>query len=73
MHLGNVSKLFYDKGYGSIRTKDGEDVHFHKQCLWDCRFEELYESQEVELQMQMTGHGYLGFEIRPYTRQVKRS
>jgi len=65
VHFGNVIKLFPDKEYGSIRTKDGAEVHFHKQCLWDCRFDELYESQEVQFQMQDTGHGYLGFEIRP--------
>lgn len=65
MQLGNVIKLFSDKGYGSIRAKGGEDVHFHKYCLWDCRFDELYENQEVEFQMQRTIHGYLGFEIRP--------
>lgn len=65
MHLGKVTKLFCDKGYGSIRTRTGQEVHFHKFCLWDCRFDELYENQEVTFEMQLTYNGYLGFEIRP--------
>ena len=69
MQAGNVTKLFRDQEYGSIRTKSGEDVHFHKHCLWNCRFEELYESQEVEFEMQPTHNGFLGFEIRPVVQQ----
>ena len=65
MRVGNVTKLFHDKEYGLITTKGGDEVHFHKHCLWSCRFDELYEGQEVEFQMQPTYNGYLGFEIRP--------
>lgn len=65
MYLGQVTKLFFDKEYGLIRTKNGKDVHFHKYCLKDCQFEELYETQEVEFEMQATHNGFLGFEIRP--------
>ena len=69
MRLGNVTKLFHDKEYGSIRTKSGEDVHFHKHCLWSCRFDELYEGQEVAFEMQPTHNGYLGFEVRPFVKK----
>ncbi len=69
MHVGNVIKLFPEKEYGSIRTKGGEDVHFHKHCLWSCRFDELYEGQEVEFEMGPTHNGYLGFEIRPFVEK----
>ena len=48
MQEGTISKLFQDKEYGFIRTKSGEDVHFHKQCLWDIQFSDLRENQEVE-------------------------
>ena len=72
MHLGNIIKLFRDKEYGFIRTKGGEDVHFHKYCLWNCRFYELYENQEVEFEMQPTHNGYLGFEIHPFGDLYKK-
>ena len=68
MHIGNIVKLFRDKEYGVIRTKDGEDVHFHNHCLWDVQFNELMDGQEVEFEMQPTRKGFLGFQIRPHIK-----
>ena len=70
MHVGKVTKLCHEKEYGSIRTKSGQDVHFHKYCLWNCKFHDLYESQEVEFEMAATHKGFLGFEIRPFQHKV---
>ncbi|MCA9407505.1 MAG: cold shock domain-containing protein [Candidatus Omnitrophica bacterium] len=70
MYVGKVSKLFPDKGYGSIRTTDGENVHFHKQCLWDIEFDELTEGQEVEFEVQPSYKGYLAFHIRPVIKEA---
>lgn len=66
MHTGNITKLFYDKEYGSIRTKSGENAHFHKHCLWNTKFAELTEGQEVEFEIQTSYKGFLAFQIRPY-------
>lgn len=66
MQLGNITKLFQDKEYGSIRTKNGEDVHFHKHCLWDIEFTQLTEGQEVEFEIQPSYKGFLAFHIRPH-------
>jgi cold shock CspA family protein len=68
MHIGNVTKLFHDKEYGCIRTKSGEDTHFHKHCLWDIQFEDLKEGQEVEFEIQLSYKGFLAFHIRPYVK-----
>lgn len=65
MHTGNITKLFYKKEYGSIKTKSGEDVHFHKYCLWDIEFAGLMEGQEVEFEMQPSFKGLLAFHVRP--------
>ena len=65
MLLGNVTKLFHEKECGFIRTKDGDDAHFHKQCLWDIQFAELTEGQEVEFEIQPSRKGFLAFHIRP--------
>ena len=64
MHIGNITKLFHDKEYGSIKTKNGEVLHFHKQCLWDIQFAELSEGQEVEFEIQACNIGLLAFHIR---------
>jgi len=66
LHVGNITKLFPDKEYGSIRTKSGDDVHFHKHCLWDIQFVELTEGQEVEFEIQPSYKGFLAFHIRSH-------
>ncbi len=65
MHVGRVTKLFHDKEYGSIRTRGGEDVHFHKLCLWNIQFAELTEGQEIEFEIQPSHRGSMAFHIRP--------
>ena len=70
MRTGNIIKLFRDKEYGSIKTKGGEDAHFHKLCLWDIPFEDLTEGQEVEFEIQSSNKGFLAFHIRPYIKSV---
>ena len=69
MHKGHVTKLFYDKEYGSIRSKSGEEIHFHKQCLWNVKFNELTEGQEVEFEIQTSYNSRLAFHIRPSLSQ----
>ena len=66
MQIGTISKLVRDREYGKIRTDKGEDVHFHKGCLWDTPFIELTEGQKVEFEIQQSYNGYLAFHIRPY-------
>lgn len=65
MHTGTITKLFYEKEYGSIRSIEGEDIHFHKSGLWGTEFSELKEGQKVELEIQVSYKGFLGFHIRP--------
>lgn len=70
MHVGHISKLFLDKEYGSIKTKNGDEALFHKQCLWDTEFADLSEGQEVEFEIQNSHKGFLAFQIRPYEEKV---
>lgn len=66
MNRGNISQLYPEQEYGSIRTKDGEDLRFNNQCLWNIRFDELTAGQEVEFEIQQTRTESLAFHIRPY-------
>ena len=66
MQIGTITKLFYDKEYGSIRINNGESAHFHKHCLWDTAFAGLTEGQKVECEVQPAYKGFLAFQIRPY-------
>ena len=67
MQTGTISKLFFDKEYGKIRTNGGEEAHFNKECLWDTKFVELIEGQDVEFEMQPAHKGHIAFHIRPCT------
>ncbi|MBP6343723.1 MAG: cold shock domain-containing protein [Candidatus Omnitrophica bacterium] len=65
MQTGNITRLFYDKEYGSITSNSGEEAHFHNHCLWDIQFADLREGQEVEFEIQQSHKGFLAFQIRP--------
>lgn len=67
MHKGNIIKIFHDKEYGSIMMSSGEEALFHKECLWDTKFSDLSEGQEVEFELQTAHKGFLAFQIRSVT------
>ncbi len=69
MQVGTISKLFHDKEYGKINADIGEELHFHKDCLWEIPFAELMEGQEVEFEIQSSYKGRLAFHIRPYIKK----
>ena len=64
MLAGTISKLYQDGEFGKIITKNGEEAHFHKGCLWNVRFDVLTEGQGVEFEMQASHKGYLAFHVR---------
>ena len=73
MHIGTITKLFCDKEYGLIEGNNGQEIHFHKHCLWDVPFDELKEGQQVEFEFQSSYKGCLGFHIRPYVKTKKQN
>lgn len=65
MQKGNISKIHADKEYGFIQSRDGQEALFHKECLWNTAFADLFEGQEVEFEIQPSTNGFLAFHIRP--------
>ncbi len=47
MLVGTIKKLVHDKGFGFIKTDEG-DLFFHMSVLQEARFEDLKEGQSVE-------------------------
>ena len=45
---GRISKLFPDRGYGFIRSKEDKDYFFHASNLQDIEFSKLTELQYVQ-------------------------
>jgi cold shock CspA family protein len=69
MQTGTISQLVHDREYGKIKTENGEEAHFHKGCLWNTKFAELIEGQDVEFEMQPSYKGHLAFQIRPFVEK----
>jgi len=69
MLTGNITRILYDKEYGLITSVSGEEAHFHQQCLWNTKFSDLREGQEVEFEIQQSRKGFLAFQIRPISRK----
>ena len=49
MAKGTIVKLM-DRGYGFIKTEQGEDLFFHRNELEGVEFNSLQEDQEVEFE-----------------------
>ncbi len=51
MPTGKIKRLMRDRGFGFIRTADGQELFFHQSSLTDQAFDSLSEGQEVEFEV----------------------
>ena len=51
MAKGTIRRLIADRGFGFIRTAEGEDLFFHRNQLEGVEFTSLREGPEVEFEM----------------------
>ena len=54
---GRISKLFKDKGYGTIESSDGRDIYFHRNSVLNADFEKLEAGTEVRFAEEEGAHG----------------
>jgi CspA family cold shock protein len=57
MARGTIKKLFADRGFGSIRTEEGQYIFFHRNDLQGVAYESLTLGQEVEFEMERPAKG----------------
>jgi CspA family cold shock protein len=58
MPTGQVKSVLYDRGFGFIRTQDGDEVFFHKEGLApDVSFEMLRPGEEVNFELRQGARG----------------
>lgn len=58
MATGQVKSVLYDRGFGFIRTPDGEEVFFHREGLApDVTFEMLRPGEEVSFDLRQGARG----------------
>ena len=58
MATGQVKSVLYDRGFGFIRTPDGEEVFFHREGLApDVAFEALRPGEQVSFDLRQGARG----------------
>ena len=62
---GTIERLFTDRGYGFIRTDDGEEVYFHQNALHELDFASLSLGLPVELELERGERGPQASRVFP--------
>ncbi len=48
---GRIVRLVRDRGFGFLRSEDGQEVFFHRTALQDGDFDSLHGNESVEFDM----------------------
>jgi cold shock protein len=54
---GVIKRVIRDRGFGFIRTSDGQEVFFHRSGLQQLNFDSLREGEPVEFEIQQGDKG----------------
>ncbi|HEV2494033.1 MAG TPA: cold shock domain-containing protein [Terriglobia bacterium] len=61
---GTIKRVIRDRGFGFIRTPDGQEVFFHRSSLQNLDFDALKEGQNVEFEMERGEKGPRAVSVR---------
>jgi CspA family cold shock protein len=62
---GTIKRIIRDRGFGFIRTAEGQEVFFHRSSLQGLDFDALKEGDSVELEMERGEKGPRATNVRP--------
>ncbi len=61
---GTIKRVIRDRGFGFIRSADGQEVFFHRSGLQNLNFEGLREGDNVEFEMERGDKGPRAVSVR---------
>jgi cold shock protein len=61
---GTIKRVIRDRGFGFIRSADGQEVFFHRSGLQNLNFEGLREGDAVEFEMERGEKGPRAVSVR---------
>lgn len=61
---GTIKRIIRDRGFGFIRTADGQEIFFHRTSLQNLDFESLKEGQTVDFEMERGDKGPRAVSVR---------
>ncbi len=62
---GTIKRVIRDRGFGFIRTEDGQEVFFHRSNLQGLDFDGLKEGERVEFELESGKKGPRAINVRP--------
>lgn len=65
---GTIKRVIRDRGFGFIRTTEGQEVFFHRSGLQQLNFESLREGEAVEFDLEQGEKGPRAKAVRPGQR-----
>lgn len=61
---GTIKRLVRDRGFGFIRSVEGQEVFFHRTSLQNLNFDGLREGERVEFEVEQGEKGPRAFNVR---------
>ncbi len=62
---GTIKRVIRDRGFGFIRSADGQEVFFHRSSLQQLNFDGLKEGETVEFEIENGEKGPRAASVRP--------
>ena len=62
---GTIKRVIRDRGFGFIRSSDGQEIFFHRSSLQQLNFDGLKEGEAVEFEMERGEKGPRATTVRP--------
>ena len=61
---GTIKRLVRDRGFGFIRSAEGQEVFFHRTSLQNLSFDSLREGERVEFEIEEGEKGPRAAKVR---------
>ena len=61
---GVIKRVIRDRGFGFIRSTEGQEVFFHRSGLVDLNFDSLKEGENVEFEIERGEKGPRAVNVR---------
>ena len=62
---GTIMRVIRDRGFGFIRSSDGQEIFFHRSSLQQLNFDGLKEGEAVEFDVERGEKGPRAIAVRP--------
>jgi cold shock protein len=62
---GTIKRIVRDRGFGFIRSAEGQEVFFHRSSLQELNFDSLKEGENVDFDVERGEKGPRATAVRP--------